>query len=153
MNDVERRADLLEILLKNARVESLQIICGVYFLIDRGNVVYVGQSKDVLIRIRRHFADPTKRFDSWAYLPIDREMLEDAEREYITLFQPYLNQTIVRKVNYRRQRPQARRQFSPKLIVHTSGLYEDIEVTDEDHNRCTTIMDQIMRGQKLDRDA
>lgn len=95
MNVFDRRENLRQFLLDNARVESLQIVSGVYFLFDRGNIVYVGQSRDVFLRVRRHFVDPNKPFDSWAYLPIAPDELEMAERMYIDLFQPYLNKTVV----------------------------------------------------------
>ena len=142
MNVFELRDNLVEYLIKNAKVEPLQIVSGVYFLFDRGNVVYVGQSTDVFLRVRQHFNDPAKRFDKWAYLNVAVEDLEMVEREYIDLFQPYLNKTIVRKVAYRRQRPHIR---VPRLIAHPSGLHIDINVTDAERQSATDLMAQILR--------
>jgi len=123
----------------NARVGALQIVSGVYFLLDRGNVVYVGQSRDVFMRVRRHYADPAKPFDSWAYLECDIADLAERERVYIEMFQPYLNLTIVRKQI--RRRPHRQKEF----IVHPTGLYDNIIITDKDRLRATEAIASILR--------
>lgn len=118
----------LQYLLDHARVEPLQIVCGVYFLIERNKVVYVGQSTDVFVRVRRHYKDPKKLFDKWAYIVVDPDELIRVEREYIDLFQPYLNIAGLPKTKRRRPREEK----PARLIVHGAKLYNDIVVTDED---------------------
>lgn len=64
-------------------------VCGIYFLIDEGRVVYVGQSLNVLGRMPRHAM--SKQFDRFAYIPCDQEALNFAESLYIHALQPPLN--------------------------------------------------------------
>lgn len=73
-----------------ARAQPASILCGVYFLVSDGIVVYVGQSIDVLSRIGAH-ARSGKRFDSFAFVATRPDQLEDAELEYIQRFRPSLN--------------------------------------------------------------
>jgi len=63
--------------------------CGVYFLISRGRVVYVGQSVNVFSRVAQHSAD--KDFDAMAWVPCERRMLDKLESLYIHTLSPELN--------------------------------------------------------------
>ena len=138
-----RRELLRKHLLDNAKVGALEIVSGIYFLFDRGNIVYVGKSLDIFVRIRTHYRDEAKVFDRWAYLKCPAEGLDEMEREYIELFQPYLNKVLIPKVNYARRRPQER----PEFIVHPAGFYDNIEVTDEDRRAIAETMNRILRGE------
>ena len=62
--------------------------CGIYFLILRGRVVYVGQSVSALNRIATH---REKYFDSYAFLPCKPEDLDRIESLYIHVLQPAQN--------------------------------------------------------------
>jgi len=66
-------------------------ICGVYFLLFRGQVVYVGQSKDVVARINRHIDEHLKEFDRVLYLPCPAELLDYYEKRLIVLLRPQYN--------------------------------------------------------------
>jgi hypothetical protein len=68
---------------------------GIYFLILGGDVVYVGQSIDILNRISKHRREG-KEFDSYAYMLCEREKLNDLEALYITALMPWLNFTLGR---------------------------------------------------------
>jgi hypothetical protein len=63
--------------------------CGVYFLILEQKIVYVGQSTNVFSRIFTHAQ--TKTFDSYVYIPCDKEMLDKLESLYIHFLSPPLN--------------------------------------------------------------
>lgn len=115
---------LIQYLLQNARVEPLEIVSGVYFLFEDEEIVYIGQSTDVFVRMRRHYADPKKTFDKWAFIKVPVEDLLDVERMYIKMFQPYLNQTGISP--YRKQR-RRERHAQHKFIVHRSGVYPSID--------------------------
>jgi|GEM_PF-6135459 len=67
---------------------------GVYFLIKGDMVVYVGQSKNVYARIRRHL--DSKAFDKINVIACEESELNRLERMYIRKFSPILN--IVGKV-------------------------------------------------------
>ena len=50
---------------------------GVYFLFDNKQLVYIGESNNVYMRIGQHIKDGTKKFDSFAIYPCnDRKKLE-----------------------------------------------------------------------------
>jgi len=65
-------------------------VCGIYFLINRSNeVVYVGQSINVLGRIPQHI--PTKDFYVAYYLPVPKSALNRVEQEWIDKILPIYN--------------------------------------------------------------
>lgn len=66
---------------------------GVYFLIRGGEVVYVGQSIDVLNRIARHRREG-RQFDAYAYMECLREDLDRLERVYIRALVPEGNMSF-----------------------------------------------------------
>ena len=68
---------------------------GIYFLIFEQEVIYVGQSVDVLGRISRHKREG-KEFDSYSYILCAPERLNELEALYITAFMPWLNYTLGR---------------------------------------------------------
>lgn len=65
--------------------------CGVYFLLDGGRVVYVGQAKNVNQRLKMHKIDPDKAFDSYAWVACEEEHLDTLEALYIMSLRPALN--------------------------------------------------------------
>ena len=81
-----------KVLLSEAEIVSAanpyELATGVYFLIDGDKVVYVGQSVNVYTRISEHH---DKLFDSFAFIPCEREMLNALESLYIHVLRPPLN--------------------------------------------------------------
>lgn len=65
---------------------------GVYFLIYRGIVVYVGQARSVRQRVGQHISEGRKTFDAVSYHPCDVGDLDALERRYILQFLPKYNQ-------------------------------------------------------------
>jgi len=61
----------------------------VYFLFEKGVLVYIGKSIHLSSRIRQH--RDTKVFDEIYHIPIEERMLESVETALITFFQPKLN--------------------------------------------------------------
>jgi predicted GIY-YIG superfamily endonuclease len=70
-----------------AAARPYERICGVYFLIRHGSVIYVGQSLDVMRRIAAHRI----QFDSYHVLPIAPALLDLYESHYIASLRPELN--------------------------------------------------------------
>jgi len=66
-------------------------ICGVYFLIENNEVVYVGQSNDIESRIRNHRYENTKQFSEVVYFRCKQNTLRYHEKKYIKLFLPKYN--------------------------------------------------------------
>jgi hypothetical protein len=91
---------------------------GIYFLILNNEVVYVGQSIDLLGRVSRHIRDG-KRFDSYAFLSAPKEKLDELERKYIRAFVPVDN------ISFGNEKPK-------KLRSHQSGFS-----VDEGSNLCS----------------
>lgn len=61
---------------------------GIYFLVDKEDVVYVGQSVNVHQRIAQH---TEKQFDRYAFVPCDVGHLNILESLYIHCLRPRLN--------------------------------------------------------------
>lgn len=66
---------------------------GVYFLIKDDEVVYVGQSTEILRRIGAHKKDG-KDFDSFAFIECGKADLNRIETKYITALVPELNYSL-----------------------------------------------------------
>ena len=81
-----------KVLLSEAEIvgaaNSWELATGVYFLVGGDKVVYVGQSVNVYARIAYH---TDKVFDSFAFIPCDKDMLNSLESLYIHVLRPPLN--------------------------------------------------------------
>ena len=67
-------------------------ISGVYFLYDKGELVYIGQSKNILARIYQH---KDKVFDTFGYLEIeDEKKRNNKEIDLIMQHSPKYNKSI-----------------------------------------------------------
>lgn len=67
------------------------VFTGIYFLISDGEVVYVGQSIDVLNRIAQHKAKQIVKFDRFTLIECSRDDLNRLERIYIQRLRPRCN--------------------------------------------------------------
>jgi hypothetical protein len=65
--------------------------CGVYFLINLREIVYVGQSVNVPRRVEEHFNDPKMSFSHVAYLRVKEAHLDEVEQFYVRKFDPPYN--------------------------------------------------------------
>lgn len=63
----------------------------VYFLYHRGEVVYVGQSRTLKLRIDQHLSDMAKMFDAVAFIPCPFNRLNQLEAHYIKHLAPKYN--------------------------------------------------------------
>jgi len=72
--------------------QLLEDISGIYFLIEHNEVVYVGQSTNIMLRVYTHAQE--KRFDSFSYIPIDPSNHNIIEALYIWTLQPRHNRTV-----------------------------------------------------------
>lgn len=66
-------------------------ICGVYFLIDDLEIVYVGQSENVHDRLSAHIRLKEKQFDSFHFVECHPALLNELEHSYIAALQPKHN--------------------------------------------------------------
>jgi len=72
------------------RSRPVQALCGVYFLIHRSRVVYVGQSVNIMARIADH-ARSSKTFDRAHWVLCPEKDLSELEATYIDALKPPLN--------------------------------------------------------------
>lgn len=68
---------------------------GIYFLIDGQEIVYVGQSMNLPLRIDQHRRESRKTFDRFTVYPCPEKLLDKLERHYIHVFRPKYNATPV----------------------------------------------------------
>lgn len=113
-------------------------LCGIYFLIYKHEVVYVGQSLDIEHRISVHRLTGEKNFDSWSYQLFEDYELDDAEAEYIVRLAPRYNITLPvnsnwvnlsmakRKLNM--SLPEIKRLIRKYNINDTNGYYSISEM-------------------------
>lgn len=66
---------------------------GIYFLVLNREIVYIGQSVDILHRISRHRREG-REFDSYSYLLCDQSKLDELEEKYIVALMPWQNKTF-----------------------------------------------------------
>lgn len=72
-------------------VEPIPNRSGIYFLLWKGKVVYVGQSVHVDWRVTTHYGERTKQFDSAFFLPFRESELNHFEDAFIRAIKPKYN--------------------------------------------------------------
>lgn len=70
---------------------------GIYFLIQRKEILYVGRTTNFFVRMAAHDKGDIP-FDSVAFIPTASELLDIFEHEYINRFKPKHNVALVIKV-------------------------------------------------------
>lgn len=75
--------------LKSFPIHYLQ--SGIYFLVHKAKVVYIGQAICVVTRIGQHYIEGEKIFDSVWFVPIPKSDLNFIERAFIKLLKPKYN--------------------------------------------------------------
>ncbi len=63
-------------------------VSGVYFLVSKNEIIYVGQSVNVFSRISQH---KDKKFDRYVFIPCAVDALDKLESLYIHYLQPRMN--------------------------------------------------------------
>ncbi len=107
-----------------ARAGPIPDACGIYFLINRKKIVYVGQSLAVYARIHTHMREKLKTFDSIAVLRCQQHELTRFETFYINKFRPLYNKAIKRKSKKGDMSKSGRANKIP--IVTPYGYFPDI---------------------------
>lgn len=92
---VPRESALLtrEVIARSA-VPRSQMTCGIYFLLQRERIVYVGQSRNVPARIHEHHTASAMAFDRYWLQQCPARLLSRLEAHYISVFQPRYNISI-----------------------------------------------------------
>lgn len=74
---------------------------GVYLLVDSGDVVYVGQSRNLALRVSSHIHSEEKHFDSIEFHECDELEMTDLEAMLIATIKPKYNMTIPKCGSYK----------------------------------------------------
>lgn len=91
----------IEGLLPQLVTSPASAIAGIYFLLnDNNEVVYIGQSSNVISRIGHHCVDAEKhhKFVRVAAVAVPKSRLLEIEAKYIAAYAPILNKTTEEKV-------------------------------------------------------
>ena len=70
--------------------------CGIYFLIEDNEIVYIGKSIDVKKRLKQHADYSEKLFNRIFFVQCDKNELNKLEAYYILKFRPKYNIAIPR---------------------------------------------------------
>jgi hypothetical protein len=68
--------------------------CGIYFLLDCEEIVYVGKSVDVKSRLKQHSNNLNKVWNRYFFIKCDRQEIDRLEAYYILRFRPKYNVAI-----------------------------------------------------------
>lgn len=71
---------------------------GIYFLLDDGEVVYVGKTTNVYGRIVQHLVD--KKFDRYYFHPCKPYEVDELEVKYILAYEPKYNNNLPHNIRY-----------------------------------------------------
>jgi len=103
-----KRQDLDNLNLDGKIPESLQLVdgikeypfphpvTGIYFLVKKDKVVYVGQSIDIGTRLGRHEKDDWKDYDQVFFVSAPKNKLREMESHFIEHFAPKYNDNMRR---------------------------------------------------------
>lgn len=72
--------------------------CGIYFLFDGDELVYIGQSVGIEGRVETHGWEGRKKFDYYAYVDCPKEKLSYMETIYILHYKPKYNYNSLGKL-------------------------------------------------------
>lgn len=90
---VDRRG-LLDASTIGRKALLYESVCGVYFLLQDEDIVYVGQSINVLTRLAEHFRASLKQFNRVFVIECKAAELNHLEAMYIDKFRPKFNEVI-----------------------------------------------------------
>ncbi len=76
------------------RIKAPQRLCGIYFLLRGLEVIYVGQTVNLMVRLATHIVKGIKDFDGYAFLPFPQEDLSVHEARFIRKYDPIYNKCL-----------------------------------------------------------
>jgi hypothetical protein len=88
-HDLDHRA-----VVQNKTEYKPAAITGIYFLLRASEVVFVGQSADVLVRINHHWAEKEKAFDAYYVIECPVDELNLVQAHFICKFKPVYNTAL-----------------------------------------------------------
>ncbi len=129
-------SDTLEEVAENFSASTIDIVAasrtleevvksGVYFLLDRSEIVYVGQSKNVAVRLSSHLSSADisipYKVTSATYIPVPVEELDLLESFYIQKFEPRGNRNKSGRISRSDVRKELARRLSASVLETLMG--------------------------------
>ncbi len=112
---------LLSPMLESLYRIPMTSLCGVYFLVDAEEVVYVGQSVSVHGRVSDHIGDGVKRFDRALAIHVPPEDLDATENAFIRALKPRYNRRSTKPCDEDEQAILSRYGLVAKTVPCVSG--------------------------------
>lgn len=79
--------------IRGLNIFDPSLFVGIYFLCLKSEVVYVGQSTNIVARIFSHMRDAVKEYDSVYFLRVPASQLDEVENRFIRTLKPAYNKT------------------------------------------------------------
>lgn len=76
----------------NNRAIPIKAVIGIYFLLSGSEVIYIGQSINLIERIGNHLRNSNMSFDSYSFVEANESDLNELELKYIKKYRPRMNQ-------------------------------------------------------------
>ena len=73
---------------------KIERLCGIYYLLREDEIVYIGQSTNILFRVATHLNLGVKVFDSYMYELCTPQLLDKLELESIIKHKPLYNVSL-----------------------------------------------------------
>lgn len=125
MTDLEGLPSLKEI---RAKAQPKRLICCVYFLFNKGDLIYIGKASNLFERIGQHMRD--KQFDFFSYVEVEPARALMIEARYILALKPTLNKALslpgrpvmLLHAHNKAESSVALRQLRLKAVLEKAGL-------------------------------
>jgi len=98
---------------------------GVYFLLQKEAVVYVGQSIDIKSRIKAHKKDKSKIFDDFMYIECKKELLKTSEEAFILKHNPIFNIKRAEITIEKKKTKKKTKKHNMKMFQVTDDVHRD----------------------------
>lgn len=80
--------------IQNLPRYKAKTICGVYFLFQNNEIVYIGSSMNIETRLQTHKNENKKIFESYSFIEFPVEQILEKELEYFLLYKPKYNKAL-----------------------------------------------------------
>lgn len=86
--------ELYSIIKKKVSINNIQTDPGIYFLLEKQEIVYIGQSMRPYTRVTSHAQEEKIKFDSYHITPCEEDKLDEKESHYIFKYAPKYNKRM-----------------------------------------------------------
>lgn len=112
------------------KIKNARGMAGIYFLFENENLVYIGQSSDVYVRLLEHLAENEKKFTSFELCGVNKNQQDEFlfqlfELCSISVYKPKYNKLVVKDLwEWYNILPQ---KFKDNITLYGFNGYEDLK--------------------------